>query len=1035
MINIIFDPYLFMRTPALSYEDYQTDILADLLKKQFFRAAIFFASESLYMELKRYDFDYRILDKKVKLSLQKYFNRMCHRPTPFGMFSAFSSLNWSVFEDAEGCILEDEKEVYINPDFQFTAEVARKMERSAEFNNVKYYSNDTIYTIKGEKRYLTNRLDSDKRKTDFFINSFQSDRLLNKLLNFCKTGKTKTELTEWLCMDVDDADEVKNYIEDLVSEGLLITGLCPNMTGTKYFDRLANIAAEKEGQSELADEILRYGEIIAGIKTENDLDITAFGENELYMAAKKKFKSMFYVASERKSNSSLDKKYQGYIHDGLICLNKITTDAAPASLTNFKSKFIARFEDQEIPILQALDREAGIGYQGLESNLITSELLEGIQLDLQSNSLNFNWTPIHEFFLSRFLNNRNSEPIIITEKDLEKLKGQSELKLPPSFSVVFRAFGDKVWIEQAGGCTGTALLGRFTLFNEKILEEAGYIASVEEKSNEDVIFAEISCFNDEHAANINSNAGIRAYEIPIGVHSTLNRENIISLADITISVVANNIVLRSKKLNKIIIPRLSSAFNYSRSELSVFRFLCDLQYQGLKFNFNFDLRSLLPGLGFYPRVEYKNSILFPSTWVLTTDEIVEITDNADPHESFYKMCEKTRLNRHFALTEGDNQLLFDQQDYESVDLFVKVIKNKQTIVLQEVFFDPSATVTDREGKPYTGQFIATVFADETTYSQQNMAPYSSKKNKVKRFYLPGDEWVYLKLYCHPATSNAILTKDIKRITAHLKKQNILKSWFFVRYNDPDHHLRIRVQINPRDAGEVVKYFDKKIRRHVEKGSVNNLLLDTYKREIERYGEEMIGYAEEIFHVSSELIINYLKNFPNNDSGFSELHLAIVSVDEFLEVFFPELADKIFLLKNIHENMKHEFDDSKQVKLQLDGKYREYSGFINNMHLNKAAIVHMAGKKEYNSFIKALKLLKSNAAALPAGKLMKFAADLVHMHLNRLFNDRQRNHEFIIYYLLYKYYLSVQARREKELLGFTAAPKHFRVNYIDEAVFK
>jgi lantibiotic biosynthesis protein len=58
-----------------------------------------------------------------------------------------------------------------------------------------------------------------------------------------------------------------------------------------------------------------------------------------------------------------------------------------------------------------------------------------------------------------------------------------------------------------------------------------------------------------------------------------------------------------------------------------------------------------------------------------------------------------------------------------------------------------------------------------------------------------------------------------------------------------------------------------------------------------------------------------------------------------------------------------------------------------------------------------------------------------MHLNRLFNEMQRKHEFIIYYLLYKYYLSLEARKEKEPVLFPQASEHLRINDLDEAVFK
>ncbi len=111
---------------------------------------------------------------------------------------------------------------------------------------------------------------------------------------------------------------------------------------------------------------------------------------------------MFYVGYERATQSVIDKKHQEYIKEGLNCLDKLTPDTTPKSLVTFKDKFKTRFEDQEIPILQALDRETGIGYDGLETNLVTSQLLDGIQLDLQSNSLSFNWTPVHELFLSKF---------------------------------------------------------------------------------------------------------------------------------------------------------------------------------------------------------------------------------------------------------------------------------------------------------------------------------------------------------------------------------------------------------------------------------------------------------------------------------------------------------------------------------------------------------------------------------------------------------------------------------------------------------
>jgi len=68
-------------------------------------------------------------------------------------------------------------------------------------------------------------------------------------------------------------------------------------------------------------------------------------------------------------------------------------------------------------------------------------------------------------------------------------------------------------------------------------------------------------------------------------------------------------------------------------------------------------------------------------------------------------------------------------------------------------------------------------------------------------------------------------------------------------------------------------------------------------------------------------------------------------------------------------------------------------------------------------------------------LLKLVADLIHMHLNRLFNEKQRKQEFIIYYLLYKYYISIEARKCKMSLVLPPAPQCHRIDHVNEAVFK
>lgn len=1032
MINISFSPYVFLRTPALSYVRYSTHP-KEVIKLHFFQVAIFFASQSLYNELKRYDFNYELLDKKINITIQKYFNRMCFRPTPFGIFSAFTSLQWDSIANMQPCILSNNSSIYVNPDFQLMASIARKIGKS-EVMEIKYYSNTSIYNIKNERRYLTNYFDENQDKTDFLISSYKSDRLLNKILVFCNNGKSKNELLLWLKSLLETDEEIESYINELIDAGLLLSELSPNMAGEKYFDRITNVIIKNN--LSVFNNILKYRFLINNIKHEQDINIQSLIEVGSALNCERNLKSLFYVGYEKYSQSLLDIKYQDYIREGLNCLDILTSDTISKSLVNFKRKYIAKFDSQEIPLLVALDREAGVGYEGLETNLSSSSsLLKDIHLDHQSNNINVSWTPVHELFLFKISTNKDDQTIVITDNDLDKLDHKTNLKTPPSLSVLFRIYDNKIWIEQAGGCTATSLLGRFTQFNNHILNATKHVELHERNHNKDIIFAEISCYTDEHAANINSNAGIREYEIPIGVHSTLSRDHIISLSDIIVSIIDDKIILRSKRLNKIIIPRLSSAYNYTRSDLSVYRFLCDLQYQGLKANYGIDIRSLLPGLSFYPRIEYKNCILSPAIWILSNDEINELYQATDKINSFNDLCKRLKITKHFALTEGDNQLFFDCDNKASVDMFIQVINNKKSVVLQETFIDDSALVRDEQGKPYIAQFVAAAVNNDTTYASSIMDHALFTQVKAKRIYIPGDEWVYFKLYLHPAIANNILTKSIKGIIADLRKQMVLKCWYFIRYIDTDNHLRIRVKIDKKDTSKVIHCFERKLKQDVEKGSINELLIDTYKRELERYGANTIEYAEEIFEASSEMVINFIKNTSTGKTPYSEIHLALASTQMMLETLFKSNVEYIHLLKIIYEGMRHEFEDSKLVKLQLDTKYREYAAFINNITTDKGLTISIIGKKELNRYIKTLELLKLKTKLLSVEKLNKLAADLIHMNLNRIFAENQRKQEFVIYYFIYKHYLSAEARKNRGISLLPGTPKGFSINHIDKAIFK
>src|SRR5439155_17414597 len=114
------------------------------------------------------------------------------------------------------------------------------------------------------------------------------------------------------------------------------------------------------------------------------------------------------------------------------------------------------------------------------------------------------------------------------------------------------------------------------------------ITNTEQEHNPDIVFAEIVHLPESRVGNILLHPSFREYEIPFLARSSVDGHHQIPLQDLFVSIKDNKVLLRSASLNKQVIPRLSSAHNYSRNALPVYQFLCDLQLQGHK-----------AGLGFY----------------------------------------------------------------------------------------------------------------------------------------------------------------------------------------------------------------------------------------------------------------------------------------------------------------------------------------------------------------------------------------------------------------------------------------------------
>lgn len=279
---------------------------------------------------------------------------------------------------------------------------------------------------------------------------------------------------------------------------------------------------------------------------------------------------------------------------------------------------------------------------------------------------------------------------------------------------------------------------------------------------------------------------------------------------------------------------------------------------------------------------------------------------------------------------------------------------------------------------------------------------------MKRDFCIGSEWLYYKIYTGVKTADIILLEKLYPVIFNLKEEKIIDKWFFIRYNDPSEHIRIRFHCKNSEAVSIVigKIYPI-INKLIEDNSVWKVQTDTYQREIERYGETTMIDSESLFWHDSEMIMRYLAIKSSFTKKEMQLFFSFSAIDSFLDSFSLTNTDKLVLMDELQSSFKKEFDADKILKKEMDKHYRGLSQEIQHL-LSGTAI------NDYPEIFKVIQenqtheiilLIKDNLQ-IP---LFSFLMSHIHMIINRQYTSKQRMYESLIYDHLYKYYKMMEYR--------------------------
>lgn len=723
-------PLFIFRTPLLPFDKLQFLLeleneatLLQYAKDPKVKEAIYIASPLLYKELQKL-LSGKITDKKegerILYSTERYISRMSTRCTPFGMFAG---CGLGKFADTSNIILNGSNRKAVRLDMLYLHELYRFLIKIPIIRgSIRYYPNTSLYKIGTKYRYVEILYTGLRRK--YQISEFELSVFLKKLFKVSEHGANIKSLTTILVNNGIPEENAIEFINELINAQIIVPELHQSVTGEDLFNRIIKLLESLNIKNLVILDYLQdiqhlLSKINSGKGNLNTYDRIISTIKKIGIAFDEKY--IFQVDTIIKtSNASLSQEIIEELKYAVNFLNKITQPRKNEELEQFKQDFYNRYENREIPLMEALDPDIGIGYPSKYYNSVASPLTDDLILPKRKQSIDEQAISLFRLILIKKIrnqniqNDRNTKEIILTDEDITGLK-ENWNDLPPSISAMFQIINPLpnkhlIRLKSCGGSSGANLLSRFAHADEDIKQLLMDIVEKEKEATQNIILAEIVHLPESRVGNILCKPHIRDYELLYMSDSDLPKDNIIYLSDLMLSVKQGRLTVYSKKLRKEIIPRLTNAHNYHNGTMPIYRFLCDLQIQtgreGIYFSWG---KQLEQELSFLPRVRYKNTILSLATWKVKTEEIrlfFLITDNQKLIESISKWRSKIFLPRYVLMPDNDNELFIDWENPLSIRSLFAIIKKRHFLRFTEFLFESENSVIKSDGGNHTNEFIS-----------------------------------------------------------------------------------------------------------------------------------------------------------------------------------------------------------------------------------------------------------------------------------------------------------------------------------------
>ena len=419
------------------------------------------------------------------------------------------------------------------------------------------------------------------------------------------------------------------------------------------------------------------------------------------------------------------------------------------------------------------------------------------------------------------------------------------------------------------------------------------------------------------SANVAIRPLLAAAELVHGTSPSAGDPDIVPLDELLLLAQGGQLTLRWPRRDASIVPCAGHMLN-TMGAPAAFRLFEDMA-RGASPQlgpFSWGLAAGFPAL---PRVSSGRIVLSPAQWLFELPRDRRAPDRLSDTEArklIDQWREQWQVPKRVYLTAGDNRLLLDLDDPEQLNELVRQARRPGTqgpILIQEGLPGPEHAWLPGPAGHHIAEIVVPLTARARAETPRDTAtpdfprPATGHKQARRqpmvwpireRLRQPGSDWLYVKLYAPPDMLSSLLAGPVRDLGTVMQARDLTDYWFFIRYADPDVHLRLRWHGNPatllHDALPLICDWAGDL---VSNAEARKFVIDSYDRELDRYGGSVgTGLAERLFGIDSQATVELLDMLPDLKPELDTTAIAIKAVDDLLDALGMDSRRRVAWLR-------------------------------------------------------------------------------------------------------------------------------------------